>query len=112
MEPLLSVVREIGLIVLLRFFLLPYILPVLRWVPRLQKGREPHCVITRVNPLCATIQSSVAGEEIREGAFYWVERGTLLVALTLPLLCVSTEGTGKRPTHSVSELFLLALKQR
>ena len=79
MEPLLSVVREIGLIVLLRFFLLPYILPVLRWVPLLQKGREPHCVITRVNSLCATIQSPVTGEEISESTLYWIERGTLLI---------------------------------
>ena len=69
-------------------------------------------MITGLNSLNSTIQSSVAGEEIRVGAASWVERGTLLVGLAFSLLDVSTEGTGKRPTHSVSELFLLALKQR
>jgi len=57
----------------------------LRWVPLLEKGGKPHRVITGLNSLCHTIQSSVAGEEIRVGAFYWIERGTLLVALVLPL---------------------------
>ena len=112
MEPLLSVVREIGLIVLLRFFLLPYILPVLRWVPLFKKGRESHCVITGLNSLNSTIQTPVTREEIGEGPLYWVERGTLLVALTLTLLCVPTEGAGKSPTHSIPELFLFAVKQR
>ena len=112
MEPLLSVVREIGLIVLLRFFLLPYILPILRWIPLLQKGREPHRVITGLDSLHTTIQSPIAGEEIGKGAFYWVERGTLLVALAHTLLCVPTEGASKCPTHSIPELFLLAMKQR
>ena len=71
-------------------------------------------MITRVNPLHPTIQSSVAGEEISEGALYWIERGTFLIALALTLLCVPTEGAGKSPTHSnsIPELFLLALKQR
>ena len=78
----------------------------------LEEGGKPQCVITGLNSLHPTIQSSVAGEEIRVGALYWVERGTLLVGLAFSLLDVSTEGTGKRPTHSVSELFLLALKQR
>jgi len=45
-RPLLSVIREPGLIVLLRHLLLPYILAVLRWVPLLEEGRESHCVIT------------------------------------------------------------------
>ena len=65
-------------------------------------------MITGLNSLHPTIQSSVAGEEIREGAFYWVERGTLLVALALPLLCVSTEGT----LHTISELLFLTGRQR
>jgi hypothetical protein len=34
-------------------------------------------VITRLNPLRPTIQSPVVGEEISEGAIYWVKRGTL-----------------------------------
>ena len=112
MEPLLSVVREIGLIVLLRFFLLPYILPVLRWVPLFKKGRESHCVIKGLNSLRPTIQSPVTGEEKSKGSLNWIERCTLLVALTLTLLRVPTEGAGKSPTHSIPELFLLALKQR
>ena len=74
-----SLVRELGLIVLPYQFLLLYILPVLRWIPLLQEGREPHSVITRLNTLYPTIQSSIAGEEISEGAFYWIERGTLLI---------------------------------
>ena len=78
-EPLLSVVKGIGLIVLLRFFLLPYILPVLRWVPLFEKGRESHCVITGLNSLRPTIQSPIAREEISEGTFYWIERCTLLI---------------------------------
>ena len=107
-----SLVREHGLIVLPCQFLLLYILPVLRWVPLLEEGGEPHRVITRLNTLHTTIQSSVAGEEIGKGAFYWVERGTLLVDLALTLLCVPTEGASKCPTHSIPELFLLAIKQR
>ena len=107
-----SLVRELGLIVLPCQFLLLYILPVLRWIPLLQEGREPHCVITGLNSLNSTIQSPIAGEEISEGAFYWIERGTLLIWLALTLLCVPTKGAGKSPTHSIPELFLLALKQR
>lgn len=107
-----SLVREHGLIVLPCQFLLLYILPVLRWIPLLQEGREPHCVITGLNSLNSTIQSPIAGEEISEGAFYWIERGTLLIWLALTLLCVPTKGAGKSPTHSIPELFLLALKQR
>ena len=105
-------IREPGLIVLLRHLLLPHILAVLRWVPLLEESGKPHRVIAGLNSLNSTIKSPITGEEIREGAFYWVERGTLLVGLAFSLLDVSTEGTGKRPTHSVSELFLLALKQR
>ena len=66
MEPLLSVVRKIGLIVLLRFFLLSHILPVLRWVPLLEEGGEPHRVITGLNSLNPTIQSPVTREKIRK----------------------------------------------
>ena len=77
-----------------------------------EECRELHRVIARLNSLHPTIQSPVAGEEIRVGAFYWVERGTLLVALALPLLGISTEGASKCPTHSIPELFLLAMKQR
>ena len=107
-----SLVSELGLIVLPCQFLLLYILPVLRWVPLLEEGGEPHRVITRLNTLYPTIQSPIAGEEIGEGALYWIERSTLLVDLGLTLLCISTEGAGKSPTHSIPELFLLALKQR
>ncbi len=75
---LLSLTRELGLVVLLCQFLLPYILPVLRRVPLLEEGGEPHRVITGLNSLHTAIQSSVAGEEIRIGAFYWIDGGTLL----------------------------------
>ena len=105
-----SLVREHGLIVLPCQFLLLYILPVLRWIPLLQEGREPHCVITGLNSLNSTIQSPIAGEEISEGAFYWIERGTLLVALALTLLCISTEGASKCPTHSIPKLLLLTMR--
>ena len=100
------------MVVLLCQLLLPYIIPVLWWIPPLEEGGEPHCVITGMNSLYTTIQSSIAGEEIGEGALYWVEGGTLLVDLALTLLCVPTEGASKCPTHSVPELFLLAMKQR
>ena len=92
--------------------LLPYILPVLRWIPHLEKGGKPRRVITGLNSLHTTIQSSVAGKEIGKGDLYWIERGTLLVDLALTLLCVPTEGAGKSPTHSIPELFLFAVKQR
>ena len=72
-----------------------------------EEGGELHRVITRMNSLHSTIQSPVAGEEISEGAFYWVESGTLLIAFALPLLCVSTEGTSKRPTHTILKLLFL-----
>ena len=97
---------------LLHDLLLPYILPVLRWVPLLEEGGEPHRVITRLNSLGPTIQSPVAGEEISEGTFYWIERGTLLIALALPLLCVSTKGTSKSPPHTTRKLLLLTRRQR
>ena len=100
------------MVVLLCQLLLPYIIPVLRWIPLLEKGGEPHRAITGLNSLHTTIQSPIAGEEIGKGALYWIERGTLLVALALTLLCVPTEGAGKGPTHSIPELFLLAMKQR
>ena len=67
------------MVVLLCHLLLPYILPVLRRVPLLEKGGKPHCVITGLNSLHSTIQSAITGEEISEGALYWVERGTLLI---------------------------------
>ena len=73
---LLSLVREIRSVVLLRHLLLPHILPVLRRVPLFKEGGEPHCVITGLDSLNSTIQSSVAGEEIRVGALYWIERCT------------------------------------
>ena len=78
-RPLLSVIRELGLVVLLCQLLLPYIIPVLRWVPLLEEGGEPHRMVTGQNSLNSTIQSPIAGEEISEGAFYWIERGTLLI---------------------------------
>ena len=65
-----------------------------------------------MNSLNSTIQSPIAGEEIGEGALYWVEGGTLLVDLALTLLHDSTEGASKRPNHSIPELLLLAMKQR
>ena len=49
-----SLVRELGLIVLLCQFLLLYMLPVLRWIALLQEGREPHSMITRLNTLYPT----------------------------------------------------------
>ena len=85
------------MIVLLCQLLLPYIHPVLRWVPLLEKGGEPHRMVTGQNSLNSTIQSPIAGEEIGEGALYWIERCTLLVALALTLLCVSAELKGKSP---------------
>jgi len=78
-RPLLSVIREPGLVALLRQRLLPYVFPILRWIPFLEEGREPHRVITGLNSLHSTIQSAITGEEISEGALYWVERGTLLI---------------------------------
>ena len=102
-----SLVSELGLIVLPCQFLLLYILPVLRWIPLLQEGRESHRVITGLKSLHSTIQSPVAREEISEGSFYWVESGTLLIALALPLLGVSTEGTSKHPPHTILKLLLL-----
>ena len=77
-----------------------------------EECRELHRVIARLNSLHPTIQSPVAGEEIRVGAFYWVERGTLLVALALPLLGIPTKGTGKGPSPTIPELFLLTGRQR
>ena len=100
------------MVVLLCQCLLPHVPLELRWVPLLEEGREPHCAVTGMNSLNSTIQSPIAGEEIGKGALYWIERGTLLVALALTLLCVPTEGASKCPTHSDPELFLLAMKQR
>ena len=54
-RPLLSLIRELGLVVLLCQLLLPYILPVLRWIPLLEEGGEPHRVITGMNALNSTI---------------------------------------------------------
>ena len=105
-----SLVREHGLIVLPCQFLLLYILPVLRWIPLLQEGREPHSVITRLNTLYPTIQSPIAGEEIGKGALHWIERCTLLVDLALTLLCVPTEGASKCPTHSIPKLLFLTMR--
>ena len=73
----------------------------------LEKGGKRHRVITGLNSLHSTIQSPVAREEISEGSFYWVESGTLLIALALPLLGVSTEGTSKHPSHTILKLLLL-----
>ena len=100
------------MVVLFRQLLLPHIPLVLLWIPLLEKGGEPHCVITRMNTLHPTIQSPIAGEEVGEGTLYWVEGSTLLVDLALTLLCVPTEEAGKSPTHSIPELFLFAVKQR
>ena len=77
-----------------------------------EEGGEPHCVVTGLDSLHTTIQSPIAGEEIGKGALHWIERCTLLVDLALTLLCVPTEGASKCPTHSIPELFLLAMKQR
>ena len=75
-----------------------------------EECRELHRVIARLNSLHPTIQSSVAGEEIREGAFYWVERGTLLVDLALTLLCVPTERAGKSPSPTIPKLLFLTMR--
>ena len=56
------------MVVLFRQLLLPYILSVLRWVPLLEEGGEPHRVITGLNSLHTAIQSPIAGEEVGEGA--------------------------------------------
>ena len=72
-----------------------------------EEGRELHRVITGLNSLHTTIQSPVAGEEISEGAFYGIKGRTLLIALALPILCISTEGTSKHPTHTIPKLLLL-----
>ena len=76
---LLSLTRKLGLVVLLRHLLLSLKTPIDSWMVLLEEGRESHCVITGLNPLCPTIQSSTAREEISEGALYWIERGTLLI---------------------------------
>ena len=65
-RPFLSLTRELGLVVLLRFFLLSHILPVLRWVPLLEEGGEPHRMITGLNSLNPTIQSPFTREKIRK----------------------------------------------
>ena len=63
-RPHLSLTRELGLVVLICYLFLPYILAVLRRIPLLEEGGELHRVITRLNSLHSTIQSPVAGEEI------------------------------------------------
>ena len=100
------------MVVLLCQLLLPYIISVLRWIPPLEDGGEPHCVITGMNSLYTAIQPSIASEEIGEVTLYWIERCTLLVAFALTFLYVPTEGAGKDANHSIPELFLLSLKQR
>ena len=99
------------MIVLLRQFLLPYILPVLRWIPLLEKGGEPHCEITGLNTLHSTIQSPVAREEKGVTTLHWIERGTSLIDLALPLLCVSAEGTSKFVSHSSLKLMFTTRRQ-
>ena len=59
-RPHLSLIREPGLVVLFYQLLLPYVLAVLRWIPLLEEGGEPHCVITGLDSLHTTIQSPVA----------------------------------------------------
>ena len=103
-------IREPGLIVLLRHLLLSHKTLIETWLMLLEEGRESHCVITGLNSLPSTIQSPIEGEEISEGAFYWIERGTLLVALALTLLCISTEGASKCPTHSIPKLLFLTMR--
>ncbi len=109
---LLSLIKKPGLLALLCQLLLPCVLPALRWIPLLEEGGEPHCVITGLESLHTTIQTPVAGEEIHIGALYWIERGTLLVAFALTFMYVPTEGADKRRNHYIPELFLLALEQR
>ena len=72
-----------------------------------EEGRKPHRVITGLDSLNATIQPPVAGEEISEGAIYWIDRSTLLVGLALTLLCVPTEGVSKGPSPTILKLLLL-----
>ena len=104
---LLSLVSELGLIVLLCQLLLSHKTLIDSWMVLFEEGREPHRVITGLNTLHTTIQSPVAREEISEGALYWIERGTLLVALALTLLCIPAEGASKCPTPTILKLLLL-----
>ena len=106
-RPHLSLTRELGLVVLLCYLFLPYILAVLRRIPLLEEGGELHRVITRLNSLHSTIQSPVAGEEISERPFYWVERCTLLSAFGFVLLCISTKWTCNLVSTSISKTMFL-----
>ncbi len=76
----------------------------------LEEGREPHRVITGLNSLNSTIQSPVAGEEIGEGALYWIERGTLLVDL-LSRFCASLQ-KGQASVQPIPSLNCLLLTRR
>ena len=103
-------IREPGLIVLLRHLLLSHKTLIDSWMVLFEESRKPHRVITGLDSLHSTIQSPIAGEEISEGAFYWIERCTLLVDLALTLLCVPTEGASKCPTHSIPKLLILTMR--
>ena len=106
-------VRELGLVVLLRQLLLTHIFPVLRGgVPLLEEGGEPHRVITGLNSLHSSIQSSVAGEEVRVGAFNRIERGTQLLRPALTLLHFTAKGASKFVPPTILELLFLTRGQR
>ena len=100
------------MVVLLRQLLLPHIFPALRRVPLLEERGEPHRVITGLNSLHSSIQSSVAGEEERVGAFNRIERGTQLLRLALTLLHIPAKGAGKFVSPTILELLFLTRGQR
>ena len=89
---------------------LPGVFAVEGWIPLLQKGAEPHRLRTLLVPL-PTIQTTIAGEEIRERTYDWVDSSTLLLALGFVLLCIPTEWTSKLISIPVSELVLPKRRQ-
>ena len=111
-RPLLPLIKELGLVVLLCQLLLSHKTLIDSWMVLFEESWELHRVIKGLNSLHTTIQSPVAGEEISEGAFYWIKGRALLFWLALPLLCISTKGTGKSPPHSIPKLLLLTGRQR
>ena len=76
---LLSLVSELGLIVLLCQLLLSHKTLIDSWMVLFEEGGELHRVITGLDSLYSTIQSSITREEISEGAFYGIKGRTLLI---------------------------------
>ena len=110
-RPLLSLIKELGLVVLLCQLLLSHKTLIDSWMVLFEEGGELHRVITGLDSLYSTIQSSITREEISEGAFYGIKGRTLLIWLALTLLCVSTEGAGKSPSPTILKLLLLTRRQ-